>query len=786
MKYFRHLLGVLWLIAFAGCDWQTDIKHSQIIGLASPITLQPNETEVVLEDYFIDASLVSEVILPKGMEASPIQDGKVYLHGSITEPLDVLVISAGGLDYSILLKRTEKETVEFIYDPKGKTYTSVKVKGEMNSWDPNNTVLEKEGDVWKVTATVNRGIFQYIYVVDGVETLDPDNSEKVSNGMGGWNNVLRVGSDLDQDKIWLNTKEVHNSEVTFTAKDAEKVIVIWQNHALQVVQSGDEYRVMIPPVAQTLKRTYIRAWAFNESGSVSNDVLIPLENGIVIGDTEMLTRQDFETWNMYFVLIDRFVDGNPANTRKVEDDSLNWKVNYFGGDFAGITKKIKDGYFNQIGINTIWLSPITRNPETAYGLWDQGGPVTKFSGYHGYWPISSTRLDDRFGTEEEFRELLDVAHENDMNVILDYVANHVHEEHPVFQQHPEWATNKYLPDGTPNIALWDEQRLTTWFDTFMPSLDYSNPEVLEMFTDSALYWVKEYELDGIRHDATKHIPLPFWRTLTRKIKEEVTIPTGRRIYQVGETYGSRELIASYINTGMLDAQFDFGIYNATLNTFGRDESFTGLRDQLNESFKYYGYHNLMGNISGNHDQPRFITMTSGEVRWDEDPKIAGWTREIGFPEGFAYDKLNLLHAFNLTIPGIPVTYYGDEFGMPGAHDPDNRRWMRFDDELNTHEQRNRNTFTKLATLRNSSMPLLYGDFIFHKTEDDVLVYSRAYFSQQVIVILNKSGRNQQISVELRDGFDYSSAVAEFNGNFMIRGNELSIKLPANSFEIIKL
>ena len=84
------------------------------------------------------------------------------------------------------------------------------------------------------------------------------------------------------------------------------------------------------------------------------------------------------------------------------------------------------------------------------------------------------------------------------------------------------------------------------------------------------------------------------------------------------------------------------------------------------------------------------------------------------------------------------------------------------------------------------MPLLYGDFIFHKTEDDVLVYSRAYFSQQVIVILNKSGRNQQISVELRDGFDYSSAVAEFNGNFMIRGNELSIKLPANSFEIIKL
>jgi len=107
---------------------------------------------------------------------------------------------------------------------------------------------------------------------------------------------------------------------------------------------------------------------------------------------------------------------------------------------------------------------------------------------------------------------------------------------------------------------------------------------------------------------------------------------------------------------MLDSQFDFGMYDAAVNSFGQNTSFTGLRDQLLESFNYYGNHNLMGYISGNHDKARFITNTSGEVLWSEDAKIAGWTREIGYPQDFAYKRLIMLHAWNMTIPGIPVTF----------------------------------------------------------------------------------------------------------------------------------
>ncbi|MFN9801634.1 MAG: alpha-amylase family glycosyl hydrolase, partial [Bacteroidota bacterium] len=161
-----------------------------------------------------------------------------------------------------------------------------------------------------------------------------------------------------------------------------------------------------------------------------------------------------------------------------------------GGDIRGITRKIEDGYFRQLGVNTLWISPISQNAEGAWGLWNKGVTST-FSAYHGYWPTALRRIDNRFGTEEEFRELLRVAHDHGMNVILDYVAHHVHQNHPLYASRPEWSTPLYLPDGTMNTEKWDEHRLTTWFDTFLPTWDFSRPEVVDALSDTAMYWVQE-------------------------------------------------------------------------------------------------------------------------------------------------------------------------------------------------------------------------------------------------------------------------------------------------------
>ncbi|MFM7913540.1 MAG: alpha-amylase family glycosyl hydrolase, partial [Bacteroidota bacterium] len=150
------------------------------------------------------------------------------------------------------------------------------------------------------------------------------------------------------------------------------------------------------------------------------------------------------------------------NDQRVDHPEVHPKANYWGGDLQGVMNKIQEGYFDRLGINSLWLSPIVQNPLGPYREWPK--PNRMYSGYHGYWPISSSRVDRRFGDEALLRKLIDTAHAHGINVLLDYVANHVHQEHPLLKEHPDWITTLDLPDGRKNIRIWDEHRLTTWFD----------------------------------------------------------------------------------------------------------------------------------------------------------------------------------------------------------------------------------------------------------------------------------------------------------------------------------
>ncbi|MFO0109076.1 MAG: alpha-amylase family glycosyl hydrolase, partial [Alphaproteobacteria bacterium] len=272
-----------------------------------------------------------------------------------------------------------------------------------------------------------------------------------------------------------------------------------------------------------------------------------------------------------------------------------------------------------------------------------------------------------------------------------------------------------------------------------------------------------------------HIDLLFWRELTKKIKRDVKRP----VYQIGETYGSRELVSSYVNTGMLDGQFDFNVYDDAVNTFARDEvPFTRLANSVKESLSWFGDHHLMGNITGNQDRARFISYADGSVRFDEDAKKAGWTRTIAIQDTLGYHKLQSLTAFMMTIPGVPVIYYGDEIGDPGANDPDNRRMMRFEN-LNKHELMTRQMTSTLTELRRANLALLYGDLEWQEISDKRLVFSRSYFSDQVWVVFNKSSEPQQYTLPLAEG-----AVPHFSGKVKFEKGQATLTLPPYSFEII--
>lgn len=762
---------------------------NDILGLASPIKLQPDTTTIHLLDYIENASKVDSISFSEGFSFDyNAENGflKVVVEGEAA-PLSRMDLTYNGTQYSIPVYGSKRKSHHFSYKAANTDMEEIALKGNFNGWNPSATPLTFNGEVWETDLVLEPGLYEYLVVIDGVEQLDDNNPDKKSNGMGGQNSTFQVG-DPNAESFHISTYRLSGDSIQVVYDNALNNPEIFYNN--QMIGADGMSRkdgilsIAIPETTTEQARSNIRVYGA-DNAKRTNDLLIPLANNAVITKASELNRTDQHAMSMYFMMVDRFVNGDLENDLPVDDPEIMPIANYYGGDLQGVVDEIESAYFDSLNLNTIWLSPISQNPMTAYGLWDKGGVKSKFSGYHGYWPISSSQIDIRFGNEKVFENLIEQAHEKNENVIVDYVANHVHEEHPVYQQHPEWATELYLPDGSLNTERWDEYRLTTWFDTFMPTLDLENPEVAEAMTDSALFWFKNYDIDGFRHDATKHIPQTFWRTLTRKLKYEVIVPEDRSIYQVGETYGNPELIGSYIGSGMLDAQFDFNMYDASVFTFANDNgNFNELNRVLTQGLEAYGSHHLMGNISGNQDRTRFISYADGSVKFDEDPKQAGWSRDIEIQGEIGYERLAMLHAFNFTVPGIPVIYYGDEFGMPGANDPDNRRMMRFGDDLSELEKEMLETVKKITKLRKTHMALIYGDTEILDLTDHQYAYSRTYFDQTALMFFNNSNVATTVTLVVPGNVNTENLHSNFDSVFTLSGGKITISLAPNSFDIL--
>lgn len=234
----------------------------------------------------------------------------------------------------------------------------------------------------------------------------------------------------------------------------------------------------------------------------------------------------------------------------------------------------------------------------------------------------------------------------------------------------------------------------------------------------------------------------------------------------------------------MDAQFDFNVYDAALSSFAGGNDMSLLAERLKESINVYGAHNLMVYITGNQDRARFISYAGGALKFNEDAKAAGWTRDIEIGDSLAFKKLQMLMAFNMTIPGIPVIYYGDEFGMPGGNDPDSRRMMRFGDQLSAIEKANLEVTKKLIKIRKSNMALLYGDIDDLESNQKSLSYTRRYFNQFAWVAFNNSEQPIRFNIPIPKDIKSTNLRTNFGNNIEINDMLIEIEIPANSFEII--
>jgi glycosidase len=769
------------VVVLAACmATKKEIKQADaILGLASPIRLQLDTTQVYMTDYFPDASKIDSIQW-NGANWKADTTGLLVLLGAAPSPISNLHVFYSGAYYDIPVFATNKIRYNFSYSPSRADVKTVELSGSMNGWNRKASPLVKNGDTWSVELVLNQGLYQYRIWEDGAEMMDASNPNTISNGMGGFNNTFQAGTAIDKQPMMF-TEGSTQGNVTLVDGDACKHVLAYVDNQLVSASLKDgKIAVDIPDAVGKEERSHLRVYADNGTQRY-NDILVPLKKGKVVTQATDLTRSDLRNTVMYFVMVDRFVDGEASNNRPTADSTIHPKANNMGGDLQGITQKIKDGYFEKLGINTIWISPITTNAEGAWGLWDKGVKST-FSAYHGYWPTALRSIDNRFGNKAAMDELLKAAHANNMNVILDYVAHHVHQDHPLYKQKPEWTTPLYLPDGTMNTEKWDEHRLTTWFDTFLPTWKFADHALVEALTDTAMYWVENYELDGFRHDATKHINEDFWRTLTKKVKAYQAQHPERSIYQIGETYGNPELISSYISSGQMDAQFDFNLYDAAVDAFAKPETnFNNLERVLKESMSYYGSHHLMGNITGNQDRARFISYADGSVQFSEDPKLAGWTRDIQNRDTVGFQNTEMLMAFLTTTPGVPCIYYGDEIGMPGGNDPDNRRMMHFND-WNSPQAKLQAATQNLVKLRRSNMALTYGETEVLYNENGVIVIGRRYFDSVAVIVLSKGLSTDAISVELPKSYQATAHILNQN-NIRINGNQIEIQAGATGYNV---
>jgi glycosidase len=477
-------------------------------------------------------------------------------------------------------------------------------------------------------------------------------------------------------------------------------------------------------------------------------------NSVVRADCDKCPARPAMEWSdaiMYFVMIDRFADGDTSNNAPVS--GVEEPGQYQGGDFVGLKQKIEEGYFNDLGVNTIWITSPLDNADNA----NPGSDGHSYSGYHGYWPADLEKQESKLGSEAELKALVDAAHARGIQILIDYVMNHVHSASPTYAQHPEW----FWPNdngGGGNCVCgsgcnWDNDRLRCWFDPFLPDFDFRNADARRWSVDNAVAWAKRIGIDGFRLDAVKHIETSWLTDVRARLNAEVA--WDQKFYMVGETFdGDRGIIKSYVNPDtMLDGQFDFPLRGQVLSTLlRRDGQMSDLAGFLDANDGYYGQGSVMSTFIGNHDVPRAIELALDNPMfgsWDGGKNLA-WNNQPSLPSSAnPFERLVVAYTLLFTIPGIPMIYYGDEFGMPGAGDPDNRRFMQWSN-YTANQTMLRDRIAALAKIRSAHPSLRRGSRQTIGVSGDVFVYKMSTAGDAVIVALNR-GDDQELAVNLPAG-----------------------------------
>ena len=628
----------------------------------------------------------------------------------------------------------------------------VSVAGDFNAW--GRTDLADQGDgTWAVELPLSPGAYAYKVVEHSGSSeqwaCDPNGAffqcdagysptswDDCSLGADSCNSMLVV-SDCKLPTVSLDHLSIDRSagsvdlRVGYTAGAtgaALGTVAVTLDGADHPVTWDGSSPLELTLDSLTATRHTVRVDVTDANGRAAEQLYVPFW-------TDDL---DWDRGLLYYAFVDRFANGDPSNDAPY-GSSHTW-TDYMGGDWAGVRSKLD--YLEDLGVTAIWL---TAPVDNASGVWGSKCGAT-FTGYHGYWPSDSSALEEHFGDEAELRALIDEAHARNIRVLVDWVANHVHEQHPYATEHPEWFNPEALCNDANN---WNDIPETCWFDTFLPDINYYNPEPLRQMVDDAVVLAKRWELDGYRVDAVKHMPHPVYYNFQSRVIAEIEhsdVGGDEDFYTVGETFdGDRGLIGSYVNARELDAQFDFPLYFALRSAFtDQGTDLIALEAARADSASAFSGA-VMSTFLGNHDVERFVTVAdvgAWGVCADEDH-----IHDPASPpsDWEPYGDLMLAWTWLLTHDGLPLVYYGDEIGLPGHGDPDNRQMMRFPGDLSTWEANVLDHVQRLGRARLDYPQLAVGSTTTWWESADVYAWARSSEHGDALIAVNRTWSDQTLS-----------------------------------------
>lgn len=490
---------------------------------------------------------------------------------------------------------------------------------------------------------LTNGKTHYRYKANGNYVVDAfnSNSEKYNNADYSYFEYYKLNATVTAEVMNKSFNYNENNVVKFKVKqadtDTQKLEVA--SASIDVSSLGGSSEMPIEPELQAVT---ISATVDTTLGTKTLPITVTDQYGnkfsttvdVEITDRVKKNENDFD-WDeavVYFMMTDRFFDGNESNNTASGTDTYGDNPGlYHGGDFAGVTAKLD--YLQDLGVNTIWLTPIVKNI-AGVTVTDEGSEDVPYNAaYHGYWASDFTKLNPTMGTTEEFKTMISEAHKRGMRIMVDIVVNHA-----------GYGTESTFADMLRDKSV-SEGDIKSW-QSGLPDFATENADVRAKLVEWQTSWMRNYGVDYFRVDTVKHVDSTTWAALKNSTTE-----VNPSFKMIGEYYGAGYASnGSTLGSGQMDADLDFD-FNDQATSFvsgniSSVEKFLSARNSaLNNAY-------MTGQFLSSHDEDGFKASLMNGKQYTEDE---------------ATSAALVAATLQLTAKGIPVIYYGEEVGLSGLN-----------------------------------------------------------------------------------------------------------------------